>query len=61
MYLRTYNWIIITFTDYQTNTYQCIVATDEIRTYVMFNYEQIQWITHEDNYIGLKGSAAYVN
>jgi hypothetical protein len=43
-----------------TNTYQCIVATDEIRTYVMFNYEQIQWITHEDNYIGLKGSAAYV-
>ncbi|CAG2177268.1 unnamed protein product, partial [Oppiella nova] len=24
------------------------------------NYEQIQWITHQDNYEGLKGSAAYV-
>ncbi len=46
---------------YQTNTYQCIVATDEIRTYVMFNYEQIEWITHQDNYRGLKGSPAYVN
>jgi len=43
-----------------TNTYQCVLATDEIRTYAMFNYEQIQWITHQDNYEGLKGSAAYV-
>ncbi|CAG2180584.1 unnamed protein product, partial [Oppiella nova] len=43
-----------------TNTYQCVLATDEIRTYAMFNYEQIQWITHQDKYKGLKGSAAYV-
>lgn len=43
-----------------TNTYQCILATDEIRTYVMFNYEQIQWITHQDNYDGLKGAPAFV-
>lgn len=44
----------------KTNTYQAIIATDEIRTYVMFNYEQIEWITHLDNYDGLKGSAAFV-
>ncbi|CAG2107812.1 unnamed protein product, partial [Medioppia subpectinata] len=44
----------------KTNTYQCVLATDEIRTYAMFNYEQIEWITHQDNYEGLKGSAAYV-
>lgn len=44
----------------KTNTYQCVLATDEIRTYAMFNYEQIEWITHLDNYDGLKGSAAFV-
>ncbi len=38
-----------------------VLASDEIRTYAMFNYEQIQWITHMDNYEGLKGSAAYVS
>lgn len=44
----------------KTNTYQTVIATDEIRTYVMFNYEQIEWITHLDNYDGLKGAAAFV-
>ncbi|KAI1296786.1 Protein mesh [Halotydeus destructor] len=44
----------------KTNTYQAIVATDEIRTYVMYNYEQIEWITHLDNYDGLKGYPAFV-
>ena len=37
------------------------IATDEIRTYAMFNYEQIEWITHQDNYEGLKGAAAFVS
>lgn len=27
----------------------------------MFNYEQIEWITHQDNYEGLKGAAAFVS
>uniref|UniRef100_A0A6G1S5F6 Extracellular domains-containing protein CG31004 n=1 Tax=Aceria tosichella TaxID=561515 RepID=A0A6G1S5F6_9ACAR len=44
----------------KTNTYQAVIATDEIRTYTMFNYEQIEWITHMDNYDGLKGPAAFV-
>lgn len=44
----------------KTNTYQAIIATDEIRTYTMFNYEQVDWVTHLDNYDGLKGSAAFV-
>lgn len=44
----------------KTNTYQVVLATDEIRTYTMFNYEQIEWITHLDNYDGLKGPAAFV-
>jgi hypothetical protein len=44
----------------KTNTYQAVIATDEIRTYTMFNYEQIEWITHLDNYDGLKGAAAFV-
>lgn len=44
----------------KTNTYQAVIATDEIRTYAMFNYEQIEWITHLDNYDGLKGAAAFV-
>lgn len=45
----------------KTNTYQAVIATDEIRTYAMFNYEKIEWITHQDNYDGLKGFQAYVS
>lgn len=44
----------------KTNTYQAVIATDEIRTYAMFNYEQVEWITHMDNFDGLKGPAAFV-
>ena len=44
----------------KTNTYQAVIATDEIRTYAMFNYEKIEWITHQDNYDGLKGFPAFV-
>lgn len=45
----------------KTNTYQAVIATDEIRTYAMFNYEKIEWITHQDNYDGLKGFPAFVS
>ena len=45
----------------KTNTYQMVLATDEMMTIAMFNYEQIEWITHLDNFDGLKGSAAFVN
>lgn len=38
-----------------------IIATDEIRTYAMMNYEKIDWITSLDNYDGMKGSPAYVS
>lgn len=44
----------------KTNTYQMVLATDEMMTIAMFNYQQIEWITHLDNYDGLKGSAAFV-
>lgn len=57
-------WRNITFAnkapefELKTNTYQVVLATDEIRTYCMFNYEQIDWISqyHE----GKKGPWAYV-
>jgi CCR4-NOT transcriptional regulation complex NOT5 subunit len=45
----------------QTNTYQMVLATDEMATYAMFNYEYISWITHLDNYAGLNGPAAFVS
>lgn len=45
---------------FPTNTYQMVLATDEMMTLAMFNYEQIEWITHLDNYDGLKGSPAFV-
>lgn len=45
----------------QTNTYQMVLATDEMMTIAMFNYDQVEWITHLDNYDGLKGPAAFVS
>ena len=37
-----------------------IIGTDEISSFVFFNYEWITWITHLDNYDGLNGPPAYV-
>lgn len=37
-----------------------VIGTDEISTFVFFNYEWISWITHLDNYDGLNGPPAYV-
>lgn len=28
---------------FQQNTYQLVVATDEIRSYVMFNFANVNW------------------
>lgn len=44
--------------DLKTNTYQAVLATDEIRTYAMFNYEQVDWIS--GFFEGQKGPYAYV-
>ncbi|XP_054161232.1 protein mesh-like [Oppia nitens] len=44
----------------KTNTYQMVLATDEMQTFVMFNYEWISWITHLDNYAGLNGPPAFI-
>lgn len=42
----------------KTNTYQVVLATDEMRTYAMFNYEQIEW--NSGFFEGTKGPSAYV-
>ncbi|XP_068250957.1 protein mesh isoform X1 [Palaemon carinicauda] len=33
---------------YVTNTFQLVVATDEIRTYCLFNYEYMAWTSHTE-------------
>ena len=45
---------------FKTNTYQMVIGTDEMSTFVFFNYEWITWITHLDNYDGLNGPPAFV-
>ncbi|KAE8741013.1 hypothetical protein FOCC_FOCC013459, partial [Frankliniella occidentalis] len=50
--------------DLQTNTFQLVLATDEVYTYAMFNYLNIQWTTHTEAYgdttTGEGGSPAYI-
>ena len=33
---------------YKTNTFQLVLATDEVFTYAIFNYLDIQWTTHTE-------------
>ncbi|XP_060822301.1 protein mesh-like isoform X2 [Bombus pascuorum] len=33
---------------YKTNTFQMVLATDEVNTYVIFNYLNIQWTSHTE-------------
>lgn len=33
---------------YITNTFQMVLATDEVNTYVIFNYLDIQWTSHTE-------------
>ena len=49
------------FIELKTNTYQMVLATDEMMTFAMFNYEYISWITHLDNFDGLNGAPAFVS
>ena len=32
----------------QTNTFQLLVVTDEVRSYAVFNYEKLNWISHTE-------------
>lgn len=49
---------------FQTNTFQVILATDEVFTYAIFNYLDLQWTTHTeaggDTTKGEGGTPAYV-
>ncbi|XP_033217639.1 protein mesh isoform X2 [Belonocnema kinseyi] len=33
---------------YKTNTFQMVLATDEVYTYAIFNYREIQWLSHTE-------------
>ncbi|XP_026668538.1 protein mesh isoform X2 [Ceratina calcarata] len=49
---------------YKTNTFQMVLVTDEVNTYVMFNYLNMQWTSHTeaggDTTNGEGGVPAYV-
>ncbi|XP_065158349.1 protein mesh isoform X2 [Atheta coriaria] len=49
---------------YTTNTFQLVLATDEVFTYAIFNYKDLQWTTHTeargDTTTGEGGTPAYV-
>ncbi|KAK3909063.1 Protein mesh [Frankliniella fusca] len=49
---------------YKTNTFQLVLATDEVYTYAIFNYLNIQWTTHTeasgDTTTGEGGTPAFV-
>jgi len=49
----------------KTNTFQLVLATDEVFTYVIFNYLNLQWTSHTeaggDTTTGENGIAAYVS
>lgn len=48
-----------------TNTFQMILATDEVYTYAIFNYLDIKWLSHTeaggDSTLGGQGTPAYVS
>lgn len=44
--------------DLKTNTYQVVLATDEMRTYAMINYDLVEW--NSGFFEGTKGPSAYV-
>lgn len=49
----------------QTNTFQMVLATDEVFTYAIFNYASIRWTSHTeaggDTTTGEGGTPAYVS
>lgn len=50
---------------FQTNTFQMVLATDEVFTYAIFNYADIQWTSHTeaggDTTGGEGGTPAFVS
>jgi hypothetical protein len=50
---------------FQTNTFQLVLATDEVITYAIFNYVNLQWSSHTeaggDTTNGEGGVPAYVS
>lgn len=50
---------------FQTNTFQMVLATDEVFTYAIFNYLEINWSSHTeaggDTTTGEGGVPAYVS
>lgn len=53
------------YSAFQTNTFQLVLATDEVFTYVIFNYAEMQWTSHTeaggDTTLGEGGVPAYVS
>jgi len=49
----------------QTNTFQMVLATDEVYTYIIFNYAVLNWLSHTeaggDTTKGEGGVPAYVS
>lgn len=49
---------------YRTNTFQMVLATDEVYTYAIFNYLNLGWTSHTeaggDTTLGEGGIPAYV-
>jgi hypothetical protein len=50
---------------FQTNTFQLVLATDEVYSYAMFNYVNLQWTSHTeaggDTTTGEGGVPAFVS
>lgn len=57
--------IVTGFCNLQTNTFQMVLATDEVFTYAIFNYLEINWSSHTeaggDTTTGEGGVPAYVS
>lgn len=57
--------IVKGFCNLQTNTFQMVLATDEVFTYAIFNYLEINWSSHTeaggDTTTGEGGVPAYVS
>lgn len=56
---------VITLFLFQTNTFQLILATDEVYSYAIFNYVNLQWTSHTeaggDTTTGEGGVPAFVS
>lgn len=57
--------IFISMFPLQTNTFQMVLATDEVYTYAIWNYAVLNWLSHTeaggDTTKGEGGTPAYVS